>query len=95
MTKKIYVDGFVVLPLHMYKRLQEPLTASSENVPDSQSSAYRLKYYHLFKQIHISESNVWYIVKTTVRTYKICVVKTTSKMLDWFNIWPCIMINMD
>ena len=30
------------------------ITASSENVPDSQSTAYRRKYYHLFKQNFLS-----------------------------------------
>ena len=27
-----------------------PITASLENVPDSETSAYRQKYYHLFTQ---------------------------------------------
>ena len=43
MTKKIYVDGFV----HLQKA---SITASSENVPDAQSSACKQKYYHLFEQ---------------------------------------------
>ena len=42
MTKKIYVAIS-----HLQKA---PITAGSENVPDSQSSAYRRKRYHLFKQ---------------------------------------------
>ena len=33
--------------VHLQK---SPITASSKNVPDSQSSAYRQKYYHLFIQ---------------------------------------------
>ena len=47
-----------------------PITASSENVPNSQSSAYRRKYHHLFKQ-NVSSAhtllfkiqflvNIWY-----------------------------------
>ena len=48
MPKKIYVDGFVFSSIaHLHKA---PITASLENVPDSQSSAYRRKYYHLIKQ---------------------------------------------
>ena len=47
MMKKIYVDVFVSLLLHITKA---PITASSENVPDSHFSANRPKYYHLFKQ---------------------------------------------
>ena len=34
--------------------MKSPITASSENVPDSQSSAYRRKCYHLFKQYILS-----------------------------------------
>ena len=73
-----------------------PIRASSENVPDSKYSINRQKYYYLFKktfqvlifeQIHINESNFGkYIFGTTERTYKICVVKTTAKMVDWCNI---------
>ena len=51
MPKKMYNDGIVFLSLHIYRRkFKEPITSSSENVPDSQSSAYRLIYYQLFKQ---------------------------------------------
>ena len=35
MTKKIYVDEFVCL---LFISTEAPITASSENVPDSQSS---------------------------------------------------------
>ena len=46
MTKKICVDGFAFCA----HRQKAPITASSENVPDSQSSSYRRKHDHLFKQ---------------------------------------------
>ena len=36
-----------VVHVHLQNAL---ITASSENVPNSQSSAFRRKYYHLFKQ---------------------------------------------
>ena len=48
MTKKIHVDGYVLLPLHICRRHLSPPV--SENVPNSQSSAYRQKCYHLFKE---------------------------------------------
>ena len=38
-TKKVYVDGFVFSAIAHLQ--MAPITASSENVPDSQSSAYR------------------------------------------------------
>ena len=79
-----------------------PITASSENVPDSQTSAYMRKYSHNFLNktfyVLIFEKNTnywlqfWSIFWTTERTVKICVVKTTAKMLDWCNIWPFIVI---
>ena len=70
MTKKIGVDRFVYLPLHIYRGCQRAFffrTAITENVPDSQSSSLRRKYYHLFKQnvlpAHTQKkftvSNVW------------------------------------
>ena len=41
MTKKIYVDAFVFPAIvHLQKA---PITASSENVPDSRCSAYGQK----------------------------------------------------
>lgn len=44
---KTYVDGFVFSAIaHLMKA---PITVGSENVPNSQSSAYRRKYNHLFK----------------------------------------------
>ena len=43
MTKKIYVYTIANLQ-------KAPNTAGLENVPDSQSSAYRRKHYHLLKQ---------------------------------------------
>ena len=49
MKKKIYVDRFIFLAMHMHPQ-NAPITASSENVPNSQSYAYRRKYYDLFKQ---------------------------------------------
>ena len=61
--KKKNTCGWICLPAiaHLQKA---PITACSENVPDSQSSAYRRKCYHLFKEnvlkkLHISESNFW------------------------------------
>ena len=51
--KNIYVDRFDFLPLHIYRRHQSP----PENVPNSQSSVYMQKYYHLFKQNVLSDHN--------------------------------------
>lgn len=48
MPKNTYVDGFVFSAIAYIQR--EPITDSSENVPDSQASAVRGKYYHLFKK---------------------------------------------
>ena len=72
---------------------QAPFTASSENVPDSQSSADRRKYYHLLKQnvlsVHIRKNTHYLILSnqifgkylgTTERTYRICVVKTRKNV---------------
>ena len=42
---------------HSYLQ-KAPITASSENVPDSQSSAYRRKYYHLFTQKVLSSKTM-------------------------------------
>ena len=49
MTKKIYVDRRICF--YAIAHLQKANTTTrSENVPDSQSYAYRQKSYHLFKQ---------------------------------------------
>ena len=49
----------------------------------------------IFEQMHIIKLNFWYNFGTTERTYKVCVVETPAKMLDWCNIWPLISIFMD
>ena len=56
MTKKIYVDVFIFLLLHIYSS-KAPITANLENVPDSRFSAYGRKYYHLFKY-NISSAHI-------------------------------------
>ena len=60
-----------------------PISASLKNVPDSYSSAYRRKYYDMF-QVLILEKNTHFceIFGTTERTFKISVVKTTTKLLN-------------
>ena len=80
----------------MYIR-QLSVTTSSENVPNSQSSTYRRKYYHLFKQNFLSghiRKNTHYWIRFLVhlwnhgknsqdlRDQNTC----TTKMLDWCNI---------
>ena len=50
MKEKIYVDGFGVGFFAITHLQKAPITANSENVPDSQSSAYRRKYHHHSKQ---------------------------------------------
>ena len=38
--------------------MKAPITGSSENVSDSQSSFYRRKYYHVFKK-NVIGTHVW------------------------------------
>ena len=85
--KYMLTNSYFCHSYHIYRR-HLAITAGLENVPDSQSSAYRRKYYHLFKQkvlsAHIRKKHMFLVnIWNPERTYKICVVKTTSKMLDW------------
>ena len=49
--KYMLTNSYFCHSYHIYRRhLHVAITAGSENVPDSQFSAYRRKYYHLFKQ---------------------------------------------
>ena len=79
-----------------------PITASSEHVPVSQSSVYRLKQFHLKQNVlnaHIRKKytllNIPFVNKwNNVKNGK-SVVKTTAKMLDQCYIWSFIVIFMD
>ena len=62
--------------VHLQKTL---IMAIAENVPDSQSFAYRPKHYHLFKQNVFKCSNFWSIFGTMENTCKIRVVNTIAK----------------
>ena len=52
---------------------KSPITASSENVPDSQYSAYRRKYYNIFKQNVLSAHNrkiqITELILVTIRNH--------------------------
>ena len=102
MKKKIYVDGSVFLPFHIYRGLLSPpvrkicqipnVPLIGENIISFRSKRFKSPY---SKKYTFTEYILVNIFGTTERTYKICVVKTTTKMLDWCNIWPFIVISMD
>ena len=66
MKNKIYVDEFVFLPLHIYKRHLSPPVRKMCPILNLPLRPYVLKYYHIFKQNvlskkktreHMTESN--------------------------------------
>ena len=94
MPKKICVDGFVYLQ-------KAPITASSENMPESQYSAYRRKYYryHLFKQnvfsARIRKNIRLNLILLNFWNHSKILQDLHGQNLDWFNIWAIIVIFMD
>ena len=88
--------------------MNAPITASSENVHNSQSSAERRNYYHVFKHSVIGaqvwknahhfilvNEFFWYICETTERNNKICMVKSTGKYWMGVTFGHLIRIFMD
>ena len=66
MMKKIYVDGFVFLPLHIYRRYLSPPVLKTCPIPNlpligENIIIFSIKSFEMliFKNIHITESNIF------------------------------------
>ena len=71
-----------------------PITVSSDNLPDSQSSTYRQNSNKTFKCSYLKKNTRYLIFFNQIlvntlkywENWKICVFKTSEKMLVWCNI---------
>ena len=76
---------------HLQKAL---ITTSWENLPLIGENIV-FSNMPIFEKIHITENNFGKYLEPLKELNKICMVKTTAKMLDWCYIWSFIVIFMD
>ena len=89
------------MPSHIYRSHLSPsvrkmcptpnLPLKGENIIIFSNKTFKvLIFVKIYTLLNLTLVKIW----TTEKTYKICLVKTTARMLDWWNIWPFIMIFM-
>ena len=93
MTKEIYIDGFVFLPLHIYKKHLLPpmpnLLLTGENIIIFSSKTF---YVLIFKK-NTTLLNIFFgqNVEHRKELTRLALLNY-CKMFVWCNIWPFIMI---